>query len=135
MRCGLDLRVSLPDSTVSSNQVADPARLTGISRFRGTVGHGDSEILIAEQIEFELILVVEFPVLGRCIIADTKDDRVPVAQLLDSITEPLPLAGSARCAGSGIEPEYDVLAAEVLQGHLLTILIQEAEWRSFVAFS
>jgi len=123
----LDFRIGLANLAVSTDQIADPVGLAGPRISGRTVGNGNGKIFVADKIKGERILVVKLLVLGRWVIADTNDHRIVVSQLLDSITEPLTLAGSARGTGPRIEPENHVLTRVVTQGNRLAILIGQAE--------
>ena len=129
----LDGRVSLQDLAIGTDQVADAFCLARIGIGCGTVSDGHRQVLSAEQVKREVLFLLETFVLRWWIVADANDDGVLVCKLLDSITEPLTLAGSARCAGAGVEPEDDVLALVVGQRHGVTVLVGQAEGRCCIA--
>ena len=105
--------VCLQDVAIRPNQVADPFRLPGVHVFRRTIGNRNREIFIAEQIKRKSVFFMEFLVLCGRIIADPQNYRIPVIQLLDSITEPFTFTRSSWCTGSWIEPEDNVLARKI----------------------
>lgn len=125
--------ISLQDVAIGSDQVADSFRLSCIRIFRRAVGDGDRKVFVTEQIKRESVLLMKFPVLRWRIIADAKNNRIAVAELLDSITEPFTFAGSSRRAGTRIKPEYDVLPGVIFERHGVAILIPQTEPGCFVA--
>ena len=67
------------------------------------------------------------------VIADAENNRIAVAELLDSITEPFTFASSPRRTGARIEPENDVFPRVTFERHQLAILISQTKRRCFVA--
>lgn len=77
MFVGLDLVIGFSDFTVNPDEIAYAARLA-ITGIGSPIGNRDFEILITEQIKGEVILLLEFFILFRCVITDAQHYRVAV---------------------------------------------------------
>ena len=130
----LHLGVDLRNPAVGADQIADAVRLAGTRVWSRTVGDRYVEARVAEKVERKRLFLLESLVLFRCVIADAKDDRILFADFLDSITEPLPFAGSATGTRTRVKPEDHLLAGKISKGHRFSILIEQCEIRSLVAF-
>ena len=132
MLLGFHLGIDLVDCATLINKVGHPADplVFPAQEFLGTphtVGGEHVVALIAQHGEGEIVLLYKFLLLLRRISADTDDLNAPLRVLLEFITESLALGDSAGGTGFGEEPQDQLTALEVAQGHRLFIGIGEGK--------
>lgn len=131
LRCFHGL-IHFQDVAIGTDQVADSFRLSCIRIFCRAIGDGDRKVFVTKKIKRKSVLLMKFLVLRWRIIADAKNNRIAVAELLDSITEPFTFTSSSGRAGARIKPEDDVLPFVISKRHGVAILILQTERRCFV---
>jgi hypothetical protein len=129
----IDLGVNGPDDAVLADDVADALRGAGVRAVAGPVGEADGAALVAQKREVEIELLREGPVVGDGVEADADDLGVLLLELAELVAEPATLGGSSRRVGLRVEPEHDVLAAEVREADGLPAVIRRGEFRSLIA--
>src|SRR6188768_1180081 len=125
MLARLDRVVDAKDRALLVDEKADPAGVLGIRRGAGAVRHAEIALGVAEELEREAELGGEGGVLGHGIEARAEDHGVLLIERLDSVPESLPFGRSAGSVGLGIEPEKDLLAAQIAQPHRLVVMIAD----------
>jgi len=108
------LRVSLHDFAIRSDQVGDPPRVVAVGIVVRAV---DLAVLLveAEQLVWVLELGGECLVGGDIVEARTEHDDILGGEVVDSITESIAFERSTGRVGRWIEPEEYILAGEVGQ--------------------
>src|SRR5712691_39686 len=124
---GVDLRVRLPDLPVRADEVADALRRPRGGVLGRAVGHPELAVGVAQQREVELELLGEGGVLLHGVEARAQDLHTLVLVLLDAVAEPATLGRSTGRVRLGIEPEDDVLAAEIGQAARLSGVVLDLE--------
>jgi hypothetical protein len=84
-------------------------------------------VLVRKQLEGEPSLPLEGFVGFDWINRNTKDHSAVISKVLDSITEPNALLGSAGCVGFREKPKHRALAAKVYVGDRTAFGIEGAE--------
>jgi hypothetical protein len=115
--------VRLGDLAVLVDDVRDALGVFVLRRAGGAVGDADLAVGVAEEGERELVLRREVGVVVDRVEADADDLRVLFLVLVGKVPEPGTLGRSASGIGLGIEPEHELLPAEVAQLHLLPRVI------------
>ena len=109
MICRFYLGIGFADCATRADQIADAIGSAGIRVCGCAISNRNRQVFIRKQIKRKILFFLKPLVLRWWVIADANNDGIVVSKLLDSITEPLPLASSAGGTGSGIKPENYVL--------------------------
>ena len=129
-----DLRVSLQDHTVRSDQVRDSTWMPGISVGGRAIGDPDLAGGVAQQREGKRALLRERLILGQGVKTDAEDFCLLSFELADAVAEPATLNRSARRVGLGIKPEQEALSRVVGKLDGPARVIGSAEHRGDLAF-
>jgi len=117
----------LGDFPVLVDHVRDAARVLVRRLLGGAVREADLAVGVAEEREGELELAGEAGVFLLRVEADAEDDGVLRFVLADEVPEPGTFDRSAGCVGLRIEPEHDLLAAQVAEADGVAIVIDRFE--------
>ena len=98
--------------------------LSGISR---AVGDADGAVGVAEEREREVVLFREAPVGLFVVEADAEDAGVLLLVLADEVPEPGTFPRSTGGVGLRVEPEHDLLAAEVAETDAVSLVVDGFE--------
>jgi hypothetical protein len=123
----------LRDLAVLVDHVRDAAGVFVVRIFGGAVCEADLAIGIAEQREGKVELLGEGRVFLLRIEADAEDDGVFCGVLVDEVPEPGTFDRSTGGVGLWIEPEHDLLAAQVVETNLVAVVIGRLEIGSGIA--
>jgi hypothetical protein len=126
--------VRLGDLAVLVDHVRDPARVLVFRRVGGAVCDADLAVGVAEERERKVILLRELRVVLDAVEADADDLRVLLVVLRREVPEPGTLGRSASGIGLRIEPEHELLAAEVAELHAISVVIDRLEIRRGIAY-
>ena len=118
---------------VGADDVRDALRVSALRGVRRAVLHAHGARRIRQERIGEVEFFGEVLVLLNGIEADAQDDRVLRGKITGSIPEPAALQGSTRGVGLRVEPEDDVLAAQIAELHRLALMRSEGEIRRRVA--
>ncbi len=129
-----DLRVSLQDHTVRSDEVRDSTWMSGISVGGRAIGDPDLAGGVAQQREGKRALLRERLILGQSVETDSEDFCLLRFELADAVAEPATLNRSARRVGLGIKPEQEALSGVVGKLDGPARVIGSAERRGDLAF-
>ena len=126
------LGINFVNGPVLVNKVGNPAGalIFAAHELLGTphaIGREHFMTFVAEHGVIEALLFNEFALFSRRIGADADYLDATLFELPEFITESLAFNGSAGGAGLGEKPQYDLPAAEVLQGNQLFIGIGQGE--------
>lgn len=130
---GVDLALVAQDLAL---RVDDDAGAPGgllLEIFGGAIGHGNGVIRVAEQRETELVLFRKCPVQFGGIKADPEDNRILLVKLFLVIAEPATLGRSPRGVSHRIEPQDNVLTAQLGQLNGVAVVITQTERRGQIA--
>jgi len=125
--------VGLGDLPVFIDDVGDAAGVLVFRGFRGAVGEADLAFGVAEKRKGEVELLRERGVLFLVVEADAEDLGVLRFILRREVPEPGTLTRSTGCVGLRIEPEDDLLPAQIAETHAIAVVIGHVEIRSSVA--
>jgi hypothetical protein len=121
------------DAAVLVDDVRDAAGVFVLVGLGGAVGEADLVVDVAEQRIGEVELGGEAGVLFGSVEADTEDLGVLGCELIVEVPEPGPFERSARCIGLRVEPEDDLLAAQLAQLDAPAVVIRNVEVRREIA--
>ena len=130
---GIDVRINPRDPALRVDQVGDPSRILRARIVGRAIGEPDRAIDVAEQVERKAKLFLEGAVFRRAVEADSDDDGVLGRKVLDSITEPFALDGSARGIGFRVPPEHHVVAAKLVERGRGAVLVRQRNRRRHIA--
>ena len=125
--------MDLSDLSLLVDHVRDAACVFVFRRVGGTVRDPDLAVGVAQQREGELVLGREVRVVFDAVEADADDLRVLFLVLAREVPEPGTLGRSAAGIRFRIEPEHELLAAEVAQLHAIAVVIERLEIRRGIA--
>jgi hypothetical protein len=117
----------LSDLSLLVDHVGDAPRVLVLGRAGGAVGQADLAVGIAEEGEVEAELLGEMLVLGRGVETDAEDAGVLLRVLAVEVPEPGTFFRSAGGVGLRIEPEHDLLAAQVAQANAVAVVVGDVE--------
>jgi hypothetical protein len=123
----------LGDLAVFVDHVGDAAGVFVFRGGRGTVGETDLAVGVAEQREGEVVFLCEGGVGFFVIEADAEDLGVLRFVLLREVPEPGTFPRSTGGVGFRIEPEHDLLAAQVAEAHAVAVVVGNVEVGSGIA--
>jgi hypothetical protein len=123
----------LGDLAVFVDHVGDAAGVFVFRRFGGAVGEADLSIGVAEEREGEVVFLGEGGVGFFVIEADAEDLGVLRFVLLGEVPEPGTFTRSTGGVGFRIEPEHDLLAAQIAEAHAVAVMIGDVEVGSGIA--
>ena len=129
----IHLGVGLRHVPLFIDHVGDPPRVLVFRRIGGAVGQADLPVGVAEQGEVEAELFGEALVVGGGVEADAQDAGVLCGVLALEVPEPGTFLRSARGVGFRIEPEHDLLPAQVVQADTVAVVVDHVEIGSFIA--
>jgi hypothetical protein len=121
------------DFALFVDDVRDAFGVFGGRRVGGAVGEADFAVRVAEEGEGEAELFGEALVVLRRVEADAEDLRVLSLVLRVEVPEPGTFPRSAGGVGFRIEPEHDLLAAQVAELHAIAEVIGNVEIRGWIA--
>lgn len=120
----------LQDHTLLIDDIRDATRVFVFRGIRGTVVESDGALDVAEQRKREVELLGELAVVGRRVEADAEDEGVLRFVLRLEVPEPGTLTRSPRGIGLRIEPQHDLLAAQLGEPHAIPKMIVDFKVRS-----
>ncbi len=123
----------LRDLAVFVDDVGDAAGVFVFRRIGGSVGDADLAFGVAEEGEGEVVFFGEALVFFGAVEADAEDTGVFLFVLAVEVPEPGTFARSAGGVGFRIEPEHDLLAAQIGQAHAIALMIENVEVGSVIA--
>ena len=132
MRLDIYLLERLKDRAVRTDHVGDTIGVTLIRIGSSVVVQSYTAFRIGKQLERKIEFPGERPVFFDRIEADPQYDHALGFEVLDSVPEPFPFDGSARCVGLGVEPQHYGFPGEIREFDRLTVLIFGLKRRSFV---
>src|SRR5206468_12870232 len=135
MALDLDLVPDLGDrpSLVDEERGAlNPEILSAIQvlQFPHVVGGRHLSVVVAQEREVEVILVLEFYMALRVVAAHAQDDRALGRHAAEIVAETARFLRAPGRVVFRIEVEDDLLAAEVFQRHLASVVCGQREVRS-----
>ena len=89
---------------------------------------------ISQKIVWKVELLLECTIVFLRVETDTKNDRIFRLEVLDSITEPIALDGSARRISFRIPPEQNEFACIRRQGNRCPILVGKLKRRGIASY-
>src|SRR5207248_6538413 len=110
-----------------TDDVGDALRVSALRAVRRSVSHAHGARRVGEQRVGKIEFLREVLVLLDGIETDAQDGGVFRGKITGSIPEPAALEGSTRRVGLRVEPEDDVLAAQVAELHRLALVGREGE--------
>jgi len=116
------------------DDVGDAACVFVLRRLRRAIGEADLALGVAEQREGKAELLREGGVLFFAVEADAEDPGVLGCVLLREVPEPGTFFRSTGCVGLRVEPEDDLLPAQVAEAHAVAVVIGDVEVGSGVAW-
>jgi hypothetical protein len=125
--------MGLGDRAILIDHIRDAA---GVLVFRGgrcAVGEADLAIGVAEQGEGKVIFLCERGVGLLVIETDAEDLGVLRFVLLREVPEPGTFPRSTGGVGFRVEPEHDLLAAQVAEAHAVAVMVGDVEVGSGIA--
>jgi hypothetical protein len=117
----------LGDLPVLVDDVRDAACVLVLRTFGGAVRNRQFPIGVTQQREGEVELLGEARVVLGGVEADTEDLGVARLVLVFEVPEPGTFGRSTRGVGFRIEPEDDLVAAEVAEPHAFAVVIDGIE--------
>ena len=117
----------LSDFPVLVDHICDPACVFVLRRVCGAVRESDLPIGVAKERKREAVLLREMRVVLDRVEADAGDLRVLLLVFAGKVPEPGTLGRSASGVSLRIEPEDELLAAEVAQLHAIAVVIGHLE--------
>jgi hypothetical protein len=119
--------VRLGDLPVLVDHVGDAAGVLVVGAVGGAVGDRELAVGVAEEREGEVELLGEAGVVGLGVEANAEDLGVARLVLVGEVPEPGTFGRSPGGVGLRIEPEDDLLPAEVRQLHVIAVVIDDVE--------
>lgn len=123
----------LGDLAVLVDHIRDTARVFVFRRFRSAVREADLAIGVAQQREREVVFLGERGVGFFVIEADAENLGVLRFVLLREVPEPGTFPRSTGSVGFRIEPEHDLLAAQIAETHAIAVMVGDVEVGSGIA--
>jgi hypothetical protein len=124
----------LCDLPVLVDHVCDAAGVL-VGRFLcRAVREADLLVRVAEEGEGKTELLRKGSVFILRVEADAEDDGVLCFVLADEVPEPGTLERSAGCVGLRVEPEHDLLAAQVAEANRVAVVIDRFEIGSLISW-
>lgn len=118
----IDLVVDARDLALLIDQETHPRRPLRFGVSACAIGDCDFAVAVAEQLEFEAVLIRECGV-GRGIVEARAEDRDVVFVVVGlMVAEPAAFGGSARGVGRRIKPEQNFSSAQVRQAHFRAVV-------------
>jgi len=133
VRARVDFRMRFRNLSVLVDHVGDAARVLVFRRVGGTVRDADLAVGVAEERVRKVVLLRELRVVLDAVEADADDLRVLLLVFGGEVPEPGTLGRSASGVGLWIEPEDELLAAEIAQLHPVAVVIDRLEIGSGIA--
>ena len=119
----------LGDPALFVDQIRDALRVLVLRGLSGAVRETDLAFRVAEEGKREVELAREGVVVFGRVEADAEDLGIFCEVLRVEVPEPGTLARSARSVGLRIEPEHDLLSAQVAEPDAFAVVIEDIEVR------
>jgi len=127
MPLGVGRGIGLHHLAIRADQHGNPRGLFLVRAYRRAISHGHRTVGIAQQFGGETDLVAPaFQFLCRA-EGDAEENRIPIGEVLGSITEPIGFLGSAAAEGAREEPDQHVPSRIVREADMFPILIGQGK--------
>ena len=91
----------------------------------GPVVEGELSVFIGQEIEFEILVVLELPILSGSVERDPDDLDAEGIEVSLSVAEPATFVRSASCGGCGVKPQDRPRPKEALAFEGLGVLVND----------
>lgn len=135
--CGMIARINLVvdtgDFACFVDQNTDPLRIPRLHVVTRAVRHPESSLGVAQDRKVVVVLLREGGVLRDAVEARPEHRNILLIEVGFLVAEPATFDGSARCIGLGIEPDQNLMAAQILKRHDVPLMGLQAELRGDIS--